>query len=128
MFDFPLIKIIALFIIPHVKDTNVRMGKVMFKIILFIWIHLNLWPCIFQVQTDHLIKKKYIMAASVADYYNGKTVFITGATGFLGKALLEKLLRACPEIKIIYCLVRPKKGEPGYKRLEKVFEDPVSRK
>jgi fatty acyl-CoA reductase len=52
-------------------------------------------------------------------------VLITGATGFCGKTLLEKLLRSCPDISNIYLLVRPKKGEDISTRLTKLFDDPV---
>lgn len=47
---------------------------------------------------------------SVAQYYEGKCMFVTGATGFIGKVLIEKLLRCCPNIRSIYLLMRPKKG------------------
>lgn len=29
----------------------------------------------------------------ILDFYRGKVVFLTGGTGFIGKLLLEKLLR-----------------------------------
>jgi FlaA1/EpsC-like NDP-sugar epimerase len=35
-----------------------------------------------------------------------RSIFITGATGFVGKVLVEKLLRSCPDIAKIYILVR----------------------
>jgi len=38
---------------------------------------------------------------------------ITGATGFLGKALVEKVLRALPEVRRIYLLVRGKRLADG---------------
>lgn len=47
---------------------------------------------------------------------------VTGGTGFVGKALLEKLLRSCPGIETIYVLMRPKRGltvEQRYKELLK---------
>ncbi|KAI2808466.1 hypothetical protein RDWZM_005739 [Blomia tropicalis] len=44
--------------------------------------------------------------SKVIDFYRGQTIFITGATGFIGKVLLEKLLRTCPEIERIYVLMR----------------------
>lgn len=51
---------------------------------------------------------------SIPEYYAGKDVLITGATGFMGKVLLEKLLRSCPDLKTAYVLVRPKAGHsPG---------------
>lgn len=56
-------------------------------------------------------------AASVADYYAGKSVLITGATGFMGKVLVEKLLRSCPEVKALYLLVRPKAGQSMKQRV-----------
>lgn len=49
----------------------------------------------------------------VREFYKGKTVLITGATGFLGKALVEKALRALPEIGRIYLLVRGKRLPDG---------------
>ncbi|XP_041971170.1 putative fatty acyl-CoA reductase CG5065 [Aricia agestis] len=58
------------------------------------------------------------MAASVREFYEGKSILITGATGFLGKALVEKYLRACPGIKAIYLLMRPKRGVSSADRLK----------
>ncbi|KAG2181938.1 hypothetical protein INT43_006863 [Umbelopsis isabellina] len=44
---------------------------------------------------------------SVAEFYNGKSVLITGATGFIGKAVLWKLLNSLHEpIEKIYLLIR----------------------
>ncbi|XP_041072312.1 fatty acyl-CoA reductase 1 isoform X2 [Carcharodon carcharias] len=55
--------------------------------------------------------------SSIAAYYAGKNVLITGATGFMGKVLVEKLLRSCPELKAIYILVRPKAGQSMQERV-----------
>lgn len=58
------------------------------------------------------------MAASpIADYYAGKSVLITGATGFMGKVLVEKLLRSCPRVSALYLLVRPKAGQSMQERV-----------
>ncbi|XP_052132422.1 putative fatty acyl-CoA reductase CG8306 [Frankliniella occidentalis] len=51
------------------------------------------------------------MPSAVADFYKGADVLVTGATGFVGVALLEKLLRSCPDVGNIYCLMRPKRGK-----------------
>jgi fatty acyl-CoA reductase len=45
----------------------------------------------------------------IVPFYRGKNILITGATGFVGKVLLEKMLRSL-EINRIYLLVRTKKG------------------
>ncbi|KAF3859292.1 hypothetical protein F7725_021691 [Dissostichus mawsoni] len=55
--------------------------------------------------------------ASIPEYYAGKNVLITGATGFMGKVLVEKLLRACPEVRALYLLVRPKAGQSMEQRV-----------
>ncbi len=34
----------------------------------------------------------------IQDYYNKKCILITGATGFLGKVILEKVLRTFPNV------------------------------
>jgi len=47
-------------------------------------------------------------------------VFITGGTGFIGKVLLEKLLR-CTDVKRVYLLIREKKGFSPEERLHQMF-------
>ena len=34
----------------------------------------------------------------ISDFYNGKSILVTGSTGFMGKVLVHKLLSDCPEI------------------------------
>jgi fatty acyl-CoA reductase len=46
----------------------------------------------------------------IKEFYKDKTIFITGTTGFVGKVVLEKILRTLPDFKRIYIMVRPKKG------------------
>ncbi|KAG6454612.1 fatty acyl-CoA reductase wat [Manduca sexta] len=58
-------------------------------------------------------------------FYHGKNVLITGATGFLGKILVEKLLRCCPGVENLYLLIRQKKGKDIYTRMEEIFDDPI---
>ena len=55
---------------------------------------------------------------SVKDYYQGKRILITGCTGFIGKVILEKMLRSCPNIDCIYVFVRPKKGKLPMDRIK----------
>nr|QGV11519.1 FAR27 [Tetrastichus brontispae] len=59
----------------------------------------------------------------VQEFYAGQSVFITGGTGFMGKLLIEKLLRSCPGIAFIYLLVRPKKGKDVHQRTEELIDD-----
>ncbi|KAG0328207.1 cyclin-dependent kinase inhibitor far1 [Dissophora globulifera] len=41
------------------------------------------------------------------EFYNDNTViFLTGSTGFVGKTILEKLLRSLPQITKVYLLIR----------------------
>ncbi|XP_015435285.1 PREDICTED: putative fatty acyl-CoA reductase CG5065 [Dufourea novaeangliae] len=61
----------------------------------------------------------------IQNFYNGQSVFVTGGTGFMGKLLIEKLLRECPGISFIYLLVRPKKGKDVHQRIEEIFDDPL---
>ncbi|XP_062707716.1 putative fatty acyl-CoA reductase CG5065 [Aedes albopictus] len=61
----------------------------------------------------------------VQKWYAGKTIFVTGGSGFMGKVLLEKLLYACSEIRTIYVLIRPKRGKVPQARLEEWFKLPV---
>ncbi|HET6618234.1 MAG TPA: SDR family oxidoreductase, partial [Gemmatimonadota bacterium] len=44
---------------------------------------------------------------------HGKEILVTGATGFLGQPLLEKILWAAPEVERIHVLIRPKRPFGG---------------
>ncbi|XP_049638842.1 fatty acyl-CoA reductase 2-like [Suncus etruscus] len=57
----------------------------------------------------------------IATFYEGKSILITGATGFLGKVLLEKLLRTSPDLRVIYILVRPKAGQTPQQRVDQLL-------
>ncbi|XP_064536696.1 fatty acyl-CoA reductase wat-like [Drosophila montana] len=63
------------------------------------------------------------MESDIKKFYEDKTIFLTGASGFLGRVIIEKLLRAT-EVKRIYVLIRPKRGkdtqEPKPNILERV--------
>ncbi|XP_072948456.1 fatty acyl-CoA reductase wat-like [Epargyreus clarus] len=62
--------------------------------------------------------------SDVAKLYDDATIFITGGSGFLGKQLIEKLIRSC-NVRKIYVLLRPKKGKPAQVRLHEILSDPV---
>lgn len=64
----------------------------------------------------------------IARFYQGKSVFLTGGTGFIGKVILEKLLRSCPDIKNLYFMIRPKRGKSCQERLEKLLTLPLFKK
>ncbi|GMS91830.1 hypothetical protein PENTCL1PPCAC_14005, partial [Pristionchus entomophagus] len=52
----------------------------------------------------------------VNSLFAGRTVFLTGGSGFVGKVVIEKFLTAVPDIKRIYVLVRPAKGKSADQR------------
>lgn len=62
----------------------------------------------------------------IAETLAGAHVFITGATGFLGKAVVEKLLRSVPDLGGLYILARAKRDVSARDRVDKLFAGSVS--
>jgi len=54
----------------------------------------------------------------IAEALKGKRVFVTGATGFLGKVFVSKLLHDAPEVAGIVVLIRKGKSPSAAARLE----------
>ncbi|KAI3459885.1 hypothetical protein Pfo_016548 [Paulownia fortunei] len=54
----------------------------------------------------------------IVKFFEGKNIFITGATGLLGKVLVEKILRSTPVGKV-YLLIKAKDKEAAFDRLTK---------
>ncbi|XP_031262267.1 fatty acyl-CoA reductase 2-like [Pistacia vera] len=54
----------------------------------------------------------------ILEFLPGKNYFVTGATGFLGKALIEKLLRAAPDVCKIYLLIKAENKEAALERIK----------
>lgn len=53
-----------------------------------------------------------VSSSKVLEQLRGKHVLVTGTTGFLGKVVLEKLIRAVPDIGGIHLLIRGNKRHP----------------
>ncbi|XP_063926620.1 fatty acyl-CoA reductase 1-like isoform X2 [Zophobas morio] len=62
---------------------------------------------------------------TIPEFYRNKTIFITGGSGFIGKVLVEKLLRSCPDLKTIYLLLREKKGQTPEDRIKTITDLPL---
>lgn len=65
--------------------------------------------------------------SKIQEYFADKTVLITGATGFLGKALVEKMLRSLPELRRIYLLIRPKGRGARLKSAQHRFRNEIAK-
>uniref|UniRef100_A0A8D8WLU6 Fatty acyl-CoA reductase n=1 Tax=Cacopsylla melanoneura TaxID=428564 RepID=A0A8D8WLU6_9HEMI len=63
--------------------------------------------------------------SEIQTFYANKTIFITGASGFVGTLLLEKLLRTCKDLRKVYVLFRSSKRKNIQERLVEYFNDPV---
>lgn len=61
---------------------------------------------------------------SFVQFFNDSEIFVTGGSGFLGKGLIEKLLRSF-NVKKIYVLLRVKKGVLPNKRLDELKRDQI---
>ncbi|XP_011873678.1 PREDICTED: fatty acyl-CoA reductase 1-like [Vollenhovia emeryi] len=77
-------------------------------------------------QTDESQVKK--MESEIAQFFSGRKVLITVGLGCLGKLLIEKLLRCCPNIATLYVFVREKDGKNPRERIQQLPELPLFEK
>ena len=61
----------------------------------------------------------------IQNFYKDLSILITGGTGFLGKVLIEKILRSCADVKCLYILLRPKRGLTSDQRYSDLVQNPV---
>ncbi|KAL9336394.1 hypothetical protein Peur_070882 [Populus x canadensis] len=54
----------------------------------------------------------------IVKFLRGKGLFISGATGFLAKVLIEKILRTMPDVGKIYVLIKAESKEAAITRLK----------
>lgn len=78
-----------------------------------------------EIFVDETVLNVKTNGSKIVEFYRDKCVFVTGATGFLGKILVEKLLRASEDIQTIYILVRDKKGKDIHTRMDEIYGDVV---
>ncbi|XP_052757506.1 putative fatty acyl-CoA reductase CG5065 isoform X2 [Galleria mellonella] len=65
------------------------------------------------------------MTSEVNEWYRGRKVLVTGASGLMGKVLIEKLLYSVPDISCIYALIRHKRGKSPESRIEDMWKLPL---
>ncbi|CAI5456164.1 unnamed protein product [Caenorhabditis angaria] len=65
------------------------------------------------------------MTFQVREVFSGRSVLLTGATGFLGKVIVEKLLWTIDDIERIYVIIRDQKGKKAQERLVHMLNDPL---
>lgn len=54
---------------------------------------------------------------TILGYLENRTILITGATGFVGKVLVEKILRVQPDVKKLYLLIRASGANSATQRM-----------
>lgn len=59
-----------------------------------------------------------VTSQNIAQFFAGRYIFLTGATGFVGKVLIEKILYSCPNVAGFYILIRPKRGKSIEERID----------
>lgn len=76
-------------------------------------------------ERDYLLEERLSINfedSEICNFYKGKNVLLTGASGFIGTILLEKLLR-CTEINKIFVFFRQKKGQSIEDRIKNYLKD-----
>lgn len=63
---------------------------------------------------------------TVKSFYKNKNIFITGGSGFVGVSYIEKILRSIPDVGDIFVLLRPRKGQGIFERLQTIKNNSVN--
>lgn len=66
-----------------------------------------------------------VQEPTIAEFFAGKNVFVTGGTGFIGTVLLEALLSTTPKLGNIYLLIRDKYGSDTNERVRRLLSKQV---
>nr|CAD7196231.1 unnamed protein product [Timema douglasi] len=85
-------------------------------------LHSGLSQKVVQIQEKMTTPSSY---TPVNQFYQDRAILVTGGTGFMGKVLVEKLLRSCPGIRNIYLLIRPKRGKDVSSRMSDLLQAPL---
>ena len=65
----------------------------------------------------------------IKEAFRGKTILVTGTTGFLGKSIVEKCLRSIPDVGRINLAIRSSARRPAAERLEReILSSPAFRR
>ena len=64
-------------------------------------------------------------ADGIVSFLRGQCILITGATGFLAKLLVEKVLYEQPDVGHLYLLIQPRGEQSAQQRLDALLESPV---
>lgn len=75
---------------------------------------------------NELLAGDAIDRSSIKSFYRNACILVTGGTGFVGKVLLEKLLRTCDSLQCIYVLLRSKRGLSSEERYHELIQNPVN--
>ncbi|KAI3688115.1 hypothetical protein L1987_81823 [Smallanthus sonchifolius] len=81
------------------------------KIYIYTQIHLER-IYIYRSLSNHIVME----SGSIVDFLENKAVLITGATGFLAKIFVEKILRVQPNVKKLYLLIRAPDAKSALRR------------
>jgi hypothetical protein len=77
------------------------------------------------IETHQVCFSATVLQADVRDvgvqaFLRQKTFLLTGTTGFLGKVVLEQLLRVQPEVQHVYLLIQARKDQTANERFLQV--------
>jgi len=72
------------------------------------------------------VEKAPCGGAAARELLRGRSVLVTGATGFLGKVLVEKLIRCFSDVRRVFLLVRAGKGRLATERVKlEIINSPI---